>query len=132
MQQTSGFLASARRKPAKFCRRSTRSLGLLSAAQKLHSDISQGHEAQGKEEGCPDVFYFHERDSGLETVALPDSVNSDLSSASLALARCIESAVVSIHPDPVSASNSSTPNYVLRRSSDLQSRSVVHGPWRVL
>ena len=43
------------------------------------------------------MFYFHEHDSGLETVALPDSVNSDFSSASLALARFMESAVVSIH-----------------------------------
>jgi hypothetical protein len=43
------------------------------------------------------------RASGLTTVAFPASVNRSFSSASRALARSIDSAVVSIHPAPMSS-----------------------------
>jgi hypothetical protein len=69
-----------------------------STAEKLHSEIGEGRETQGKEHDCPDVFDLHAPGLGLETVAVPDSVSSDFNSASLALARCIEMAVVSIQP----------------------------------
>ena len=75
---------------------------MLSAAEKLHSDIGQGHEAQGKEEGCPDVLDFRAR-LRFGNGRVPDSVDSDCGSASLALARCVELAVISIRPAGMSS-----------------------------
>lgn len=104
----------------------TERMGRGSAAEKLHGEIGQGQEAEGEEDGRPDVLNFHEVCSGLETAAAPDSVNSAFRSASLALARCIEIAVVSIQPAPVSSPVRTSPFSMSSSCCSILASSCLH------